>query len=167
MSTSRVTVECVVEARPAAVFAIVSDPPRHPEIDGSGMVKAAPASDERVSGVGDRFGMQMKWGIGYEMTNVVTEYDPDRRFVWRPLVARPAWLGKLAERSGGHVWGYELEAVGDTTRVRHFYDWSGAPAAETFYIRAARWPDRAGRAMTGTLDRLAEVVAAGDAPSPA
>lgn len=165
MSEGRVVVERVVAAPPAAVFEVVSDPARHPEIDGSGMVVSAP-NGRPVTAAGDRFGMSMKWGVGYQMTNVVTEYEPDRRFVWRPLVARPAWVGKLAERSGGHVWGYELEAADGGTRVRHFYDWSAATLAERLYIRAMRWPDRARRAMTGTLERLAAVTA-GDTTSPA
>ena len=40
MGDTVVSVERVIDAPAAAIFAIVADPSRHPEIDGSGSVKS-------------------------------------------------------------------------------------------------------------------------------
>jgi uncharacterized protein YndB with AHSA1/START domain len=54
-----VTASAVVAAPPAEVFALIANPHRHHEFDGSGTVQAAVSGPERL-GMGDRFGMKMK-----------------------------------------------------------------------------------------------------------
>ena len=72
------TVERVINATPEAIFALLADPSRHHEIDGSGTVHDAKNNPERVK-LGDEFGMDMKRGIPYSTHNVVVEFDDNRR----------------------------------------------------------------------------------------
>jgi uncharacterized protein YndB with AHSA1/START domain len=55
-----VSAERVIRAPAAAIFDLLADPARHPEIDGSGSVRQArPATSTRLS-PGATFGMAMK-----------------------------------------------------------------------------------------------------------
>jgi hypothetical protein len=67
------------------IFLILTDPVRHIEFDGSGMLRGA-ATTERISAVGDVFVMKMYYREhgDYEMNNHVVEYEPDRRVGWSP-----------------------------------------------------------------------------------
>src|SRR5580700_6788695 len=66
------------------LFAVLVDPARHKEIDGSGMVRGA-ATAGPLRAVGDIFTMDMEQeAIGqYQSDNVVTELDRDRKIAWR------------------------------------------------------------------------------------
>ena len=57
-SEERIAASRTVAASPAEVFLIVTDPAMHVEIDGSGMLEAAPGS-RRVEAPGDTFVMDM------------------------------------------------------------------------------------------------------------
>ena len=60
-----VSVERVIPAGPAAIFALLADASRHPEIDGSGTVQAGQAGRaRRPSSLGSTFGMSMRQGLG-------------------------------------------------------------------------------------------------------
>jgi uncharacterized protein YndB with AHSA1/START domain len=108
-----VTAERVIPAPAAAIFDVLADPARHPEIDGSGSVKRArPGSAARLSN-GATFGMDMHRGVHYGMVSTVTEFDEGRRIAWAP---KPA-SGRGA-RLAGRIWRYELEPVDGGTRVR-------------------------------------------------
>ena len=61
------TVERTIPARPEAIFALLADPSRHHDIDGSGTVKDAKDAPGRVK-LGDKFGMTMKRGVPYSTT---------------------------------------------------------------------------------------------------
>ena len=101
-----VTAERVIPAPAAAIFDVLADPARHPEIDGSGSVKRArPGSAARLSN-GATFGMDMPRGVHYGMVSTVTEFDEGRRIAWAP---KPA-SGRGA-RLAGRIWRYELEPV--------------------------------------------------------
>ena len=113
----RVTVERVVEASPAAVFAVLADPRRHREIDGSGTVRDAVGGSRRLA-LGDVFGMDMKAGGRYRMLNTVVELEEGRRIAWQ---ARPD-LARVARHVGGRIWRYELEPVDGGTLVRETWD---------------------------------------------
>jgi hypothetical protein len=72
-----VVVSRLIEARAGDIFRILADPGRHPDLDGSGMLRGG-ISDAVVSGVGDVFVMRMhyeRYG-DYEMNNQVVEYEP-------------------------------------------------------------------------------------------
>ncbi len=148
----QVSVERVVAAPPEEVFALLADPRRHREIDGSGTLRGALDGPPRLHR-GARFGMRMQIGAPYEMTNTVVEFEEGRRIAWQPRPSNPV----AALVIGGRIWRYELEPVEGGTRVR-----------ETWDIRRERFPlpllvGRAAtrRAMTRTLERLADRLTGG------
>ena len=117
------------------IFQVLADPVRHPEFDGSGMLRGA-VSTAVISAVGDVFVMKMYYsGIGdYEMNNHVVEYEPDRWISWEPAAGRghpDAAPEGSAPARWGHRWSYQLTADGpDATIVTEIYDCSHAPAQE-------------------------------------
>ncbi len=115
--SSGVSVERFVKAPPAAVFALLSDPSRHREIDGSGTLRDAVDGPTRLE-LGSRFGMHMKAGAPYTMINEVVEFKPDRRIAWQ---ARPDRT-LAAKVIGGRIWRYELEPQDGGTLVRETWD---------------------------------------------
>ena len=140
-----ITVEKVVHATPEQVFAVLADPRRHREIDGSGTLRDAVDGPAKLS-QGAVFGMNMKVGAPYQMTNTVVEYDEGRRIAWQAYPTSS--IG--AKVAGGRIWRYELEPVAGGTRVR-----------ETWDVRRERFPlsllparPLTRRAMTRTLERL-------------
>ena len=135
-----VSVERVIAAPPDTIFDVLADPSQHPVIDGSGTVKQTRDGTPARLSLGAKFGMSMRMGVPYAITNTVVEFEDGRRIAWRHI--------------GGHRWRYELEAVGDGTRVRETYDWSTAMLGTRLYIAATGWPKRAEKAMTHTLERL-------------
>jgi len=135
-----VTVERVIAAPPEKIFDVLADPSQHPLIDGSGTVKSSRGQAPARLGLGAKFGMSMRLGVPYAITNTVVEFEEGRRIAWRHF--------------GGHRWRYQLDAVGEGTRVRETYDWSTAILGTRLYIMATGWPKRAEKAMTETLERL-------------
>ena len=136
----KVSVERVIAAPPEKVFDVLADPSQHPVIDGSGTVKHTRGTEPDRLSLGAKFGMSMRIGVPYVITNTVVEFDENRLIAWRHF--------------GGHRWRYELEPGGDGTRVRETYDWSTAILPTRLYIAASGWPKRAEEAMTQTLERL-------------
>ena len=147
----QVSVERTVPASPQEVFALLADPRRHREIDGSGTLRDTVDGPARLHR-GARFGMRMQLGAPYEMTNTVVEFEEGRRIAWQP---RPT--NRIAALAiGGRIWRYELEPVDGGTRVR-----------ETWDIRRERFPlpllaarSATRRAMTRTLEQLERRLAA-------
>ena len=151
MSDRSVTVERVIDAPPEEIFAIVADPARHPDIDGSGTVKGT--TDGRpITAVGQKFGMKMRLGTPYRSHNTVVEFYPDRVVAWKPLIeAGPVVL------LGGQRWRYELEPQDDgKTLVRETYVWGEARFANV--LKMLRYPERTKPNMEKTLERLAHLV---------
>jgi uncharacterized protein YndB with AHSA1/START domain len=146
------SVERVIHAPADAIFALLADPSRHPEIDGSGSVQKAKNTPQRVK-LGDKFGMQMKLGIGYSMVSEVIEFDNDRRIAWQSRP--PGVFGKI---SGGRIWRYELEPVADGTRVRETWDISQEVGAKAF-LRNSRVHQHTREAMEKTLANIEKLVA--------
>jgi uncharacterized protein YndB with AHSA1/START domain len=148
-----VSAERLIHAPAAAIFDVIADPARHPEIDGSGTVlKARPGSSSRLS-AGATFGMDMKLGVRYGMVSTVTEFDEGRLIAWSP---KPA-SGRGA-RFIGRIWRYELEPVEGGTRVRETWDIS----REGFrvFLRYAN-ASRTKRDMAKSLERLDKLVTSG------
>lgn len=113
----RVSSERVVPVSPERIFALLADPRRHREVDGSGTVRDPVRAPERLS-LGAVFGMDMRAGGRYRMRNTVVEFEEGRRIAWQP---RPA-NGLAAKAIGGRIWRYELEPVEGGTRVRETWD---------------------------------------------
>lgn len=144
------TVARVIAAPPAVIFALLADPSRHRDIDGSGTVREAADGARRLE-KGDTFGMSMRAGFGYSMINEVVELEPDRLIAWQ---ARP--VQSFAQRFvGGRIWRYALEPVEGGTRVTETWDISQER------IKPAVWPLRGMTkvSMSRTLDRIAKLVA--------
>ncbi|MEU9112593.1 SRPBCC family protein [Streptomyces sp. NPDC048483] len=142
-----------IDGTPQQLFAVLRDPARHAELDGSGMLRGRPDGPSLL-GPGDRFSMGMRQGrIPYRSVNVVVEYEKDRLIAWE------TW-GEFRGRRlvGGQRWRYELAATGATTHVTHTYDWSRARLPR-LVIELPGYPKRMGPAMTTTLERLATAVA--------
>lgn len=150
MGNTVVSVERVIDAPAADIFAVVADASRHPEIDGSGSVKAVkPGAPEQLA-LGSTFGMSMKLGVPYSMSNKVIEYEPGRRIAWQTTFAGP--LGRFI---GGRIWRYELEPSGGGTLVRE--SWDITKDKQRFMLKAGPVGKQTKDAMTRTLARLAEI----------
>ena len=144
-----VTVEKLVHETPEHIFDLLADPRRHREIDGSGTVRDAVEGPKRLS-LGASFGMHMRVGAPYTMTNTVVEFEEGRRIAWQP---RPS--NALAARViGGRIWRYELEPVQGGTLVRETWDSSQERVPPLI------WPlgPLNARGMSRTLGRLEAVM---------
>ena len=142
------TVERVIAAPPEKIFDLLADPRRHCDIDGSGTVHAAKDAPERLA-LGSTFGMSMKVGIPYSMTNTVVEFEENRRIAWEPRLS-----AKIFHRFGGRIWRYELEPVDGGTLVRESWDISGDSTKAL--VRGGRKKTR--KSMEQTLVRIEELV---------
>jgi uncharacterized protein YndB with AHSA1/START domain len=145
------TVERIIPAPPAAIFALIADPARHHDIDGSGTVRDAKQGSQHLS-LGSTFGMAMKMGIPYSMENEVIEFEPDRRIAWQ---TRPS-IGFMRRFVGGRIWRYELEPVEGGTRVRESWDISQERVKKA--VEPLRGRTR--EAMAATLERIEKIVTA-------
>jgi hypothetical protein len=104
-----VSVSQFVPAAAAQIFDLLATPKMHAVIDGSGSVRAELNGPARLS-LGAKFGMSMRLGVPYRITNTVVEFDEGRRIGWRHF--------------GGHVWRYLLEPVEGGTLVTEQFDYS-------------------------------------------
>ena len=138
MSARQVSRDIVVDAPPSAVFDVLADPREHGRFDGSGTVRSAVAGPDRLA-LGEKFGMSMRLGVPYTISNVVVEFDEGRRIAWRHF--------------GHHRWRYELEPVGEgSTRVTETFDWSTSRAPRLLELLG--FPASNTRGIEATLPRL-------------
>ncbi|CAB4738755.1 unannotated protein [freshwater metagenome] len=128
-----------VAAPPATVFAIVADPRQHSRIDGSGTVRDAVSGPDRLE-LGSRFGMSMKMGAPYRISNKVVEFETDRLIAWR--------------HAGLHRWRYELTPTADGgTEVTETWDLSHYPAPGRALL-SGLFGDKTQKAIEATLVKL-------------
>ena len=156
MGDTVVSVERVIKAPPADIFSIVADASRHPEIDGSGSVKHLKEGAPQQLTLGSTFGMSMKLGVPYTMSNKVIEFDPDERIAWQTTFAGP--LGRFI---GGRIWRYELEAADGGTLVRE--TWDITQDKQRFMLKAGPVGKQTKDAMARTLEQLAKMT---ESPAP-
>lgn len=145
-----VTVERVIAAPPEAIFALLDDPAKHREIDGSGTVRDAKGEPEKLV-LGASFGMSMKMGLPYSMVSTVIEYEENRRIAWQ--TRGPTRLGQLV---GGRIWRYELEPVDGGTLLRESWDISRESPATRTLVRQGAAKTR--KNMEATLERIDALV---------
>ena len=150
MLSNGVSVERFVKAPAEQVFAVLADPSRHREIDGSGTLRDAKGGSTRLA-LGSRFGMNMKAGAPYVMVNEVVEFEADRRIAWQ---ARPD-RALFAKAIGGRIWRYELEPRDGGTLVRETWDISQERLPPLVW--GLRGLTRV--SMNRTMDRLEELLA--------
>lgn len=156
MEGSVVSVERVIAAPAATLFRIVADANRHPEIDGSGAVVKAKAGAPHELALGSTFGMSMRMGVPYSMSNTVIEFEQDRRIAWKTVL--PGFLGRYI---GGRVWRYEFEPVGGGTLVRESWDISQDKQAAL--LKVGKVASATADGMTKSLERLAGLA---ESPAP-
>lgn len=146
MAEQVVSVSRVIHAPPEVIFALLTDPARHAEIDGSGMVQQLRGESDRLE-LGSTFGMDMKMGpLPYRITNTVVEYDENRLIAWH--------------HPGKHRWRYELEPVEvdgkAATKVTESFDWSTALWPKG--VELMGYPKKHPVNIEATLERLAVAV---------
>jgi uncharacterized protein YndB with AHSA1/START domain len=152
-----VTVERVIGAPAEEIFALLADPTRHRDIDGSGTVRdAKPAGSGAVEDeltLGSTFGMKMHLGFPYSMESTVIEYVENRRLAWQ--TRPPGFMGRF---TGGRIWRYELEPL-DTggTRVRE--SWDVSQDHQKVLLRIGPTPKKTRESMEKTLARIDELLA--------
>jgi hypothetical protein len=139
-----VKVSRVIPAEPQAIFDLLADPRRHADIDGSGSVKAARMNAPERLTLGSKFGMAMRIGVPYRITNEVVEFDEATLIGWRHF--------------GGHIWRYRLEAVEGGTLVTEEFDWSTNKSP--LMLKAIKAPQRNKVAMEATLERMERLFSA-------
>jgi Polyketide cyclase / dehydrase and lipid transport len=144
MSAYLVSESRTIAADPQKLFDIVANPAMHPEIDGSGSVKAAHGDvPERLS-KGATFGMDMKLGAPYKITNTVVEFEEGRLIAWRHF--------------NGHIWRYIFEPVEGGTKVTE--QWDARRVWNRITLRLSGFPKRNRAGILGTLQRLDELAGA-------
>jgi hypothetical protein len=142
-----ISVSRVIDAPAASIFAVVADASRHCEIDGSGtLVNLKSDAPHRLS-LGSVFGMSMKMGVPYSMSNTVIEFEPDRRIAWQTVLSGP--LGRFV---GGRIWRYELEPVDGGTKVTE--SWDISQDKQKFFLKMGKVSGDATQSMTKSLERL-------------
>ena len=129
----------VVPATPQQIFDLLADPAQHPTIDGSGSVRKPQSGAPSRLSLGARFGMDMKIGVPYKITNEVVEFDEPKQIAWRHF--------------GGHIWRYILEPVDGGTRVTEQFDWNKSKSPIVLKLSGAF--DKNQKSMEATLERLA------------
>lgn len=139
MNRYLISVERHIPADAQALFDVLADPAMHPVIDGSGTVRAVINRSPARLHLGAEFGMDMRLGTRYRVTNRVIEFDEPQRIAWRHF--------------NGHVWRYILRSVDGGTLVTEQWDATGV------WDRAALamlgFPRRNRKGMIATLERLA------------
>ena len=150
MEGNIVSVERVIAAPAATLFRIVADANRHPEIDGSGAVVKAKAGAPQELALGSTFGMSMKMGVPYSMSNTVIEFEQDRRIAWKTVLSGP--LGRII---GGRIWRYQFEDSGGGTKVTE--SWDISQDKQGFLLKMGAVSKGAAESMNKTLERLAKI----------
>ena len=90
--------------------------------------------------MGAKFGMDMKIGVSYKITNEVVEFDEPHRIAWRHF--------------GGHVWRYILEPTDGGTLVTEQFDWNTSKSQ--LLMRVMNYPAKNRASIEKTLERLAK-----------
>ncbi len=129
MSPDRMSATRRIAAPASTLFQIVSSPAGHVQIDGSGMLEAAPDA-KPLTAVGDTFDMDMDRTplndipglVKYKVRNTVTQFIPDRLIEWT--------VGSADRPPLGHVYGWQIEPVSDTEcDVTNYCDWTAISQA--------------------------------------
>jgi uncharacterized protein YndB with AHSA1/START domain len=116
-----------VDVSPEQLFALLSNPARHAEMDSAGMLRGT-EDTTALSGVGDEFIIDMNNQIlgDYKMKNTVVAYEKDRTIGWAPMLyPEDGYTDKIGDmKAGGHTFTWHLEPEGAGTKVTQVYDWS-------------------------------------------
>jgi len=128
----------IVPAPAQLIFDLLADPRRHSEIDGSGSVQSAQINAPERLSLNATFGMQMKIGLSYKITNTVVEFEEGKTIAWRHF--------------GGHIWRYILEPVDGGTKVTEQFDWNKSKSPLVLKLRKS--PQDNAKSIEKTLENL-------------
>jgi uncharacterized protein YndB with AHSA1/START domain len=153
VQANTVSVERVINAPAAQIFALIADAGKHSSIDGSGTVDHSPEKSQPLS-LGSTFGMSMRGRpeslfLPYRTTNTVIEFEPDRLIAWKTTMGP---LGLI----GGRIWRYELSPADGGTLVRE--TWDVSQDRQRPMLKMGSMPKQAEDGMRATLERIAAVV---------
>jgi uncharacterized protein YndB with AHSA1/START domain len=148
-----VSVERVINAPPAQIFALLADAGKHSTIDGSGTVDHSTERSQPLS-LGAKFGISMRGRpeslfLPYRTTNTVVEFEPDRRIAWKTTMGP---LGLI----GGRIWRYELSPADGGTLVRE--TWDVSQDLQRPMLKIGAMPKQAEDGMRATLERIAALL---------
>ena len=129
-----------VPATPDEIFELLANPEMHSVIDGSGFIIAPTSSAPKRLSQGVTFGMSMKRGVPYKMTNTVVEFVEDKQIAWRHF--------------GGHVWRYILEPTAGGTTVTEQFSYGTSKSPLT--LKLAGYIKGNEKAIKQTLANLAD-----------
>ena len=122
----------VINAPAEQIFALLANPRRHKEIDGSSTIQENLSGPDKLV-LGSKFGMQMHLGIDYRISNTVVEYEDNKLIAWRHI--------------GRWIWRYELVNIGpQSTQVTETFDASRAPLISKAWLslrKAYPWTQKA------------------------
>jgi uncharacterized membrane protein len=131
-----------VSAPAAELYAMVADPRRHSELDGSGTVGDNIKVPAKLA-VGSKFSTKMKmYGVPYWITSRVTALKPNELVEWR----HPA----------GHHWRWQFESLAPTlTRVTETFDYrNGAIKKRLKYYERTGFRKANAAGIEATLAKL-------------
>ena len=128
----------IVPAPAQMIFDLLADPRRHGEIDGSGSIQSAQINAPERLSLNATFGMQMKIGVRYKITNTVVEFEENKTIAWRHF--------------GGHIWRYILEPVDSGTKVTEQFDWNTSKSPLILKLRKS--PQDNAKSIEKTLENL-------------
>ena len=139
MSDKTVSASRVINAPAQKIFDVLADPTQHAAIDGEGTVQGVRDGAPQRLSLGARFGMEMKIGAPYRITNEVVEFDEGKRIAWQHF--------------GKHIWRYELEPVEDgMTKVTETFDYTKARSA--LVLQLLGYPRKHAKGIPASLERL-------------
>ena len=141
----QIQVSRIIEAPVERVFALLADPDRHPDLDGTGMLRAS-RTHTVITEVGDVLIMDLNTEDhgAYQAQSVVTTYVRDRALGWSP--------GPVDGDPFGDTYTFTLEPDGnDLTLVTLSYDWSAVTDEQLL----AMMPQVSREDLTRSLDKLA------------
>ncbi len=134
-----VSLRTLVKAKAEELFALLANPHRHHEVDGTGTVQEQVSGPTRLH-EGDQFTVAMQVdATAYQLTSTVTRVITDRLIEWRHPVQ--------------HKWRWEFEQLEDgNTMVTETFDYAGTPAAPVYEL--IQIPDHNAVGIHRSLTRL-------------
>jgi hypothetical protein len=125
------------------IFAILANPHRHKEIDGSSTIQENISGPDKLI-LGSKFGMKMHLGVDYRILNTVVEYKENSLIGWRHV--------------GRWIWRYELVNLGpQMTQVTETFDASRAPLISKAWLSLRKAYPFTERAVAKTLVQLKSI----------
>lgn len=130
----------VIDAPAEKLFAMVADPKRHGELDGSGTVKDTVSGPDRLS-KGAKFSVKMRmFGAPYRITSTVVGFVDNRLVEWQHPM--------------GHKWRWEFEPVPADDTGSETPDGSNAEAGQRSRTSVTETWDYTGSGLRARLQKM-------------